>query len=340
MTAPAPHDAPRSARRGRRGGSPTERYVYAATRRVSEDQREDVALELRTSIEDGIEARTSADPLLTPDEAEHLTLVELGDPDQLSAQYTGAIQHLVGPELYPTYVRVLRTLLITVVPIAALVIAAVDLIEGDHFGAVIGQAAWLTLTMIVQISFWTTLAFALTERANGPGKSRTSLGLDPWTPDDLPEIPHASRASLGESVTTVVWLAILGFLIIWQHYRSPVEDGGERIPVLDPSLWSFWIPVILGTLVLEAAFEVVKYRAGGTWTARFAAVNTATGAAFAAPVIWLASQDMLLNPALSSHIQEHWSGFDAGTTHTVILASAVAIWAFDAYDGWSKALRH
>lgn len=317
----------------------TDRYVHAATRRLSDDQRTDVALELRASIEDGIEARMEADDLLARELAEHLTISELGDPDRLSAQYTGAVQHLVGPDLYPTYARVLRTLLITVAPIAVLVIFVIDLVEGDHFGSAIGQAAWVTLTMVVQISFWTTLAFAITERASDPGTSRSALGLEPWTPDDLPEIPHASRASLGECVTNVVWLAILGGLILWQHFRSPVDADGERIPVLDPDLWSFWIPLILSTLALEAAFEAVKYRAGGTWTTRFAALNTVTGAAFAAPVIWLASQDRLLNPALTAHVQEHWAGFDPGTAHTIVLVSALAIWALDTYDGWSKALR-
>ena len=115
-----------------------------------------------------------------------------------------------------------------------------------------------------------------------------------------------------------------------------VNDDGERLPVLDPDLWSFWLPLVLVALLLEAAFEVVKYRAGGAWTTTFAAVNMVTAATLAAPVIWLAHREMLLNPEFVAHLRTGWPEFDPGVAHTVVLVSAVVIWAWDTVDGWRR----
>lgn len=317
----------------------TDRYVHAATRRLPDDQRDDVALELRASIEDRVEARLDADPALARADAEHQALVELGDPDRLSAGYAGAPQHLVGPELYPTYVRTLRMLLLSIVPVVTVVVGVVGAFEEESFGPVIGQTIWTGMTVAVQVCFWTTVGFVIAERASDPGKVTESLGLTEWSPEQLPHLPKGPRASLGEAVANVVWLAILGGLLVWQQVMPFVRDGDERLPVVDPDLWTFWMPLVLATLALEACFEVVKYRAGGTWTVRFAAVNTVTGALFAAPIAWLAYTEQLLNPAFVAHVQEGWTEFDPGVAHTLVLLSAVVIWAWDSIDGWLKALR-
>ena len=96
--------------------------------------------------------------------------------------------------------------------------------------------------------------------------------------------------------------------------------------------------MVLVALALEALFEVVKYRAGGLWSIRFAALNTVTGLLFAAPLAWLAWQERLLNPDLVGVVQQDWPGFDPGITHTVILATVIGIWLLDSFDGWRKAL--
>lgn len=317
----------------------TERYVHAATRRLPDNQREDVALELRASIEDRVEARLAADPTLTPEAAEREALVELGDPDRLAAGYTGALQHLVGPELYPTYVRTLRQVLVAVVPMVTAIVTVVDAFGDTPPGALVGHAVWFAITLGIQVCFWTTVGFAVAERAGDPKRVTESLGLPEWTPDRLPQPPTRPRAALGEAITNIVWLGILAGLLVTQHVVPFVRDGDERIPVLDPSLWSFWLPLVLVALALEALFEVVKYRAGGTWTPRFAALNTVTGAVFAAPLAWLAYDQRLLNPDLVDLAQRGWAHFDPGVVHTIVLVSAVVVWLWDTVDGWTKAVR-
>ncbi len=312
-----------------------DRYVHAATRRLPEDQRHDVADELRGNIADRVESFHEERPGIDAAGAEHAVLVELGDPDRLAAGYTGQPLQLIGPETYPAYVRVLKALLVTAVPAATIVVATIDAIEGDSIGAVLGGAVWMAFIVATQVAFWVTFAFALVERGSGSDDVRRSLAVD-WTPDQLPDLPNSSSGSVGELVTNVAWLGFVGAAIAWQQFRSPVQDRDDRLPMLDPDLWSFWLPLILVLLVLEMGFEMVKYRAG-SWSPALATVNVALAALFAAPVVYLAASDKLLNPAAAAEIQEGAPGFDPGTASTIIVVVSLAICVWDSVDGWRKA---
>jgi len=343
----------------------TDRYVHAATRQLPEDQRADVADELRASIADRVDSLQASGALtgaeltragLTGEQAEYAALVELGDPDRMAAGYTGKRLQLIGPELYPAYARVMKGVLVSVVPVVTVVIAVIKALEGESVGPIIGNASWVALNVALQITFWITLTFALVERGSTSEKMQESLGVE-WTPDKLPDLPHGGPGSLGETVASVVWPAFMGAAIVWQQFRSPIhaspspshaspshaspidgrlQDGGEGLPLLDPDLWSFWLPLILVLLAVEMGFEVVKYFAG-SWTPLLASVNTVLAAAFAAPVIFLAASDRLLNPAAVAEIQDGWSGFDPVVTNTVIVVTAALIWVWDSIHGWRKA---
>jgi hypothetical protein len=314
----------------------SDRYVHAATRRLPEDQRADVADELRGNIADRIESLRARRPELSAGDAEYAALEELGDPDRMAAHYTGNRLQLIGPELYPGYVRVLRSVLVAAVPVATVVIAVVEALTGSSFGATIGKTLWMALTITVHIAFWVTLAFALVERGSSPGQPQEPAELR-WKPQRLPSLPRSPRGSLSDLIASLTFLSLVAAAIVWQQLRSPIRDDGEPLPLLDPELWSFWLPLILVLLVAEALLEVVKYRAGG-WSTGLATVNVVLGLVFAAPLIYLAATERLLNPAAVTAIQDDWSGFDPSVAHTVVLVTAVVIWVWDSIDGWRKAL--
>lgn len=321
----------------------TDRYVHAVTRHLPESQRDDVARELRASIEDQCEAALAEDPTLTWPAAEEQALIALGNPGLLASRYRENAQYLIGPETYPAYVTVLRTLLIWIVPIVTLVVVVAQAIAEDSsprmVASLIGTALGTAISVAAQVALWTTIGFAVAERTGAGKDVQKSLGLIDWTPDDLPELPHPARTTLTEAVSSVAMLAAVGGLVVWQQVQPPVVIDGERFPVLDPDLWSFWIPVLLAMLVLEALFEIVKYRRGTAWTLGFAGVNALAALVFTAPVLYLASQDQLINPDLSAQLQTQWADFDAGVAHQVIFAGAIVVWAIETFDGWSKAVR-
>jgi hypothetical protein len=220
------------------------------------------------------------------------------------------------------------------VPSVTAVVAVIDAFSGEPFGEVLGGALSLAINLVFQITFWVTLVFAIVERtADGADHLPSSLGIK-WDVDQLPDLPK-QRGSLSDLIAGLVWLGLIGLAIVWQQVQSPIAGG---LPLLNPDLWTFWLPLILLLLVAEAAFEVVKYRIG-RWTFALATINTVLGALFAAPVVYLAATDQLLNPAAVAEIQKGWAAFDAGTANTVIVIVSLVIWVWESVDGWRRAVR-
>jgi hypothetical protein len=307
-----------------------ERYVHAVTSRLPEEQRADVADELRASIADRVESLLEERPGLDPALAEHEALVELGEPTALAAEYTGRRLQLLGPEVYPAWERTLRGILLVAVPVSTLAFAIVQVATGESPGDVLGSAVWMALTLVVHIAFWTTLVFVLVERGGGGSGVRESLDVD-WSPEQLPAA-RRRRGSLTDLVATLTFLALFAALLVWQQVRPPLSLDGDDVPVLDPDLWSFWLPLVLVLLVVEAGFEVVKYLTGG-WTRDLAIANVVLGALFAAPFVYLGWTEQLLAPRAVDAIRAEWDGFSPGTAHAVVVVVALGVWLWDAVEG-------
>ncbi len=309
-----------------RADSPTERYVHAVTRRLPEDQRDDVARELRATIADRTDSLRDAGA--PDDDAERAALTELGDPDRLAADFRGSAQVLIGPALYPTWARVLRTHLLVVVPIVVVVVTVADLLDGADLGSVIGGAVTTVLGVGVQLAFWVTVVYAVLDRTLSRAEAERVGGC--WSPDDLPPV-RAARGSVCDLAASLSFYALLAGALVWQQLRPPVDGH----PLLDPALWSFWIPVLLLALAGEAAYEVWKYRTG--WTRRTAVLNLLPTTLLALPLAYLAWSERLLDRDAVAAIQEGWPGFDPGVAHLVVLASCVVIWVWDVVDGFRRA---
>lgn len=71
-----------------------ERYIYAVTKRLPESQREDVASELRSLIEDMLDERKQSEAA-TAQEIEEV-LMELGHPSLLAQKYRGKDRVLIA----------------------------------------------------------------------------------------------------------------------------------------------------------------------------------------------------------------------------------------------------
>ncbi|HMM95681.1 MAG: hypothetical protein IE926_16535 [Micrococcales bacterium] len=272
----------------------TDRYVAATVRELAEDQRDDVDRELRGTIEDMVEARLGEGSAGSREDAEREVLVELGDPIRLAAGYSGRPLHLIGPALYPEWRR-LVTLLVTIVsPIAAVGTLVVRLftddVARDGVGPAFGGAAVAGLTTALHVLFWTTLVYAILERTQ-PGR-----GVLGWTPDQLPESPDGRRwVSRGETVMALVALVVLALALVWQQVSSPVRLDGEAVPVLDPALWSGWIPLLLALLAAHAVLVVVAYRAR-RWTWPTVALGAVLDVAVAGVLVWLLQTERFFDP--------------------------------------------
>ncbi|MEV4624397.1 permease prefix domain 1-containing protein [Asanoa sp. NPDC049573] len=298
----------------------TDRYVAATLRSVPAQRRDEIAAELRGSIEDMIEGRSAAGE--DAGAAERSVLTELGNPAQLAARYSDRRLQLIGPTYYLVWERLMKVLLSSVPPIVGVVFGLVKAADGDPGGAV-GAGIGVAIEVAVQVAFWVTLAFAVMERTN------TALNLPEWTVDQLPRDHPNRQITLPDSAAAIGWLVLVIAYLPLQHFWSfiPARDGGN-VPLLDPALWSFWLPFLLAVLVANLGIEIAKYRAG-RWTWPLIAANAVVNIAFAVPVCWLLLTDRLLSPEFVARFE--WLGqpdnLDTVANVSVVVTIVIVLWS-------------
>ena len=307
----------------------TDRYVDAAMRTVPENQRADLAAELRGSIDDQIEARTAGGE--DHASAERAVLIDLGDPDKLAAQYTDRPLWLIGPRYFLDWWRLLKLLLWIVPACAAFGVSLAMVLGGATFGEIIGALVPLLLSVVVHLAFWTTLVFVVLERTG-----HETIDAGPWTPDSLPE-PRQKGVGLGDMIASLGFLAIMVGVVLWDLFVGfvPTEPG---LSFLAPGLWPWWILGLFLVMALEAALAIVVY-AVGHWTVGLAVANGILNLVIAVPALWLLFAGRLINPEYFPTIIPD-SGDEVGQIITVIVGfviAGVAIW--DTVDASLKAVR-
>ncbi len=212
-----------------------ERYLAQVGRRLPAGVRADVLAELRSSLEDGLEARTTAGK--DPHQAAVEVLRELGPPDLLAASFVDRPQFLVGPELYPTFVRVVG---VTVAAVSALLVfaaLAVSLRDPayDFVDAVGGLAVSLAQSAVAVFG-WVAIVFWVVERL---GRGRTE-GRKTWDPTALPPVNDPDRVSRAGLAVGLAFLS--AFLLVLNVFPDGIValvgiDGAVAImPLAGPGL--------------------------------------------------------------------------------------------------------
>jgi hypothetical protein len=314
-----------------------DRYIHQVARTLPAGSRDDVTLELRTTIDDMVDARGGPD---SPG-AVHDALVELGDPDQLAGRYRGAPRHLIGPPYFDAYLAVMKVVLAIAPPVIFGLQVVASLLEGERgVLATVGGALWSTAVTAMAVFFWVTVAFALIERAGMPLSDATGHPSEPWSPDDLPELQPERAISLGEVVASVAVIALIPIGLVWQHRQSAFSDGeGDPIPLLDPELWSAWFPVLLGIVAVNLAIEVWKLRAG-RWTLPLVLANLALNVAFVGYFVALFATEQVWNPAYVAALAEETDFVIEGSAaEPITIAVVVLISVWDVVDSLRKHVR-
>jgi hypothetical protein len=308
----------------------TDRYVWAVVRTAPEKQRPELEREVRALVADATDARLDAGSTT----AEHDAIVELGDPQVLAARYADRPLTLIGPQYYLVWLRLLKLLLAIVVPLGAIGIGIGQFVAQAEVGGIIGAMIGGAITITVHVCFWTTAVFALIDRGMGGSP------MMEWTPDQLPEVPvPARRSALGELIGSVVWLAVVLAAVVWQQFNPYLTDAGS-LPILNPDLWTFWIPWFIVLILAEVVIAIVAYSRG--WSYPLAGINVLLNAAFAVPAIWLVATGALLNPAFVDAVARETDGDLAqvwDVTTAVILIAIIVICVWDVVDGFLKAYR-
>jgi hypothetical protein len=231
---------------------------------------------------------------------------------------------LIGPDLYPHWARTTRLIASIVVPL----VAAASLIAGmmADKGAleIVASTLWTTVVAFVSVAFWCTFGFAVAERA-GQRSSTWS-----WTPDDLGQVPAPSRPGLGETIGSVVIASGSAALLVLQR-------GWGRSPLIHPDAWDGRAQVVVGGLVAGAVVAVLAHLRG--WTTVITLANVAINLVLASIVLWLATTDVLINPAffdaLDATERSDLAELSGWVTAIIVIIVAV-IDSIESINGWRR----
>lgn len=311
----------------------TDRYVHATLNGVPESRRSDLGEELRSTITDMVDGRVAAGE--DPQAAEYATLAELGDPSRLAAEYADQPLHLIGPRYYLVWKKLLNVLLAWVPAIVAAVVAVASVIDTGQVhsvGEVVVEAGAAAFGTAVHIIFWTTLVFAVLERT-------TQEEIEVWSPDLLPDAPTDRGYSFADAALGIAFNVLVAAALVFQQFRTwVVGTDGEDIPVLEPGLWSLWLPFLLVVILAGVVIELWKYARG--WTPGAVIATVVTSIAFAAPVTWLALEQRLLNPEFLDAVGLGATGQDRLALAIAVGAIGVALWEIgEALVKWTNSRR-
>lgn len=299
-----------------------ERYLYDVVRRLPEKQRADIENELRSLIEDMVEARME-ETGEARDKCVEEVLKELGNPAKLARSYRGENDYLIGGEYYDNYCFVLKVVLICAgvgILISAFVSAGVQMVQAQM---PVNEIWMENITnignipmVLVQIFGIITLVYALMERNH---IKVTAKDDGAWTLEKLPEIPYKKAViSRVDSAIEMVFnvIVFIMFLMVPQLMGAWVKVDGEMVsvPLINLSIWNVVLPLFLICVTagfVDALVKLVKGRYCYTVMIVNLAMNTVnfiiTFVIFKMFPVWNSDFVPLLEKATGKKI---WSDYD------------------------------
>ncbi|MCC2499679.1 HAAS signaling domain-containing protein [Bacillus paranthracis] len=256
-------------------------YVEEVAKRLPEKNREDIILELRSTIEDMLPDDYNEDD-------EKRVLEKLGSPVSLANGYLDRPMHLIGPRYFDVYTTLLKMIIPIAVVIALIAMVAENFLSytGDQavlnvILQVIGKGIGEIFEVALHVFFWLTLVFAILERTDkNKDTEPLTTNLKKWTPDDLKNIsyiPKKKAISKFEVFGGLMWTAIWGTLYFYANHLVGVYSGmGSGLKFVAPTfnqdvLLQYW-PIVVMIIVFEIAISLYKL-VQGQWTKRLAIGN-------------------------------------------------------------------
>lgn len=324
-----------------------ELYIQEVIHRIPENNREDIALELRSTIED----------MLPDDYTEKdikAVLSKLGNPAILANGYQDRPMYLIGPRYYETYIHLLKMIL----PIA-ITISLISLIA-DNLGAytgdealqnviqnIVGEGISTFLSTAVQVFFWLTLVFFILERSDhAQTQIPIKVGSKEWKPEDLMKvsyIPKEKAISKVDVFVSLLWTAT--WATVYFNAANLVgiyeqgKDGLEFVTSVfnQDVLHSYW-PLVVMVIGLEFALGIYKWITA-EWTYKVATLNTVVNFVTSVVFIVMITNPNLVNDSTITYFNELFSVTNVAqnSTYGIAVFIFVLIAAIDSYKGFRKA---
>jgi hypothetical protein len=316
-----------------------ERYIAAGLKHIPPIEKNGVEKAMRRIIAERLQERGNAS-----EETEREVLRGLGSPRILAEKQLREPPHLIGPELYGTYMLIVK-IVMTVAVIGTLIGNTVDfIVNGETILRYIAQSFAAAIGVAIGAFGWVTLVFAIMERT-AKQKILTEIQED-WSLADLPEkeVPQKPFNKVGVIIGIIFTVL---FIILVNQYSQLLGfyytlDGSiqEMIPMLNQEVFRSYLPYINGMLVLQLLFSASKlvFR---KWTYPVATANLILNV-LSFVLLWFILQDTaILNPELVTKIGEATDGQRVlNTAFNSIKAVFLFIFLLDSFEGFHDAYKN
>ena len=203
-----------------------EKYIYDVTRRLKEEEREDVGNELRANILEMVEDESN-------EEEVKRALYSLGSPRQIANSYRN-YKGLISPIWMGDYLYTLKIVLIILGSIG-LVFGLIESLQSIESNMVFGT--------IFEV-FFETIGNAFSSLLSGfaivtlifIAIDRYGEKKDDWKVEDLPEVPKKTDLSISRSgsiaglIVTIIFGSIWLYILYYSNlYLGWFEVGGEWV---------------------------------------------------------------------------------------------------------------
>ncbi|MBO0454990.1 HAAS signaling domain-containing protein [Candidatus Enterococcus murrayae] len=238
-----------------------ERYIAAVVGQLPENEREEVAKELRSNIYDMLSEQ--------PSDAEiEQVLHSMGSPTKLAEQYRQNPQYLISPQVYDDYLRLLK-LLVPIIGVITLIVGAVaGGIETFQQSGTVSSVLQVMIQTgiqsgvsgVMQTLVWTTIGFVIAERTGLLNHKKR----EEWKLEDLPSLTTEKQIPISDAVAEIVAVLvfntflILGALSVLPQVFSKTDHGFVNVSLFSDSFTRFLIPVLIIGTILTLIVSVLK----------------------------------------------------------------------------------
>jgi|GEM_PF-6256256 len=237
------------------------KYVYAVSKKLPKNMKDDVEKELRSNIDDMLGGDYSNESISE-------VLKQLGPPNDLADEYCKTKKYIIPPYLYDEYISFLQKSTIVYVGFFAILHLLGALIDFTHqiFSIdVLIDLMIITIEGIATVFFGVTVMYALI------GRNRdTNINTDSeWTPEKLEEIPTTKRVSRREAIYDVTILGIVFYMFVFNPNIIRTSEGMVPlfIDILPVHTLSIILASALGFLLFALKLKI------GTWNTKLAVLN-------------------------------------------------------------------
>ena len=224
-----------------------ERYLQEVGKYLPADKRVDILSEMRSSLNDTLEAHTSAG---SQEDEVLQVLQEMGAPRKVASSYYPEGQYLIGPELFPFFQFIFSIVLAASIG-GQLIAAIVEFGFSQPPVPIVGQV-WQILNGILPTIGAVVIVFAILQRLN----VHPEFEKQEFNPRDLPPLHTSQPISRAEKVFSVI-VGTLFLAFLWQVAVNGVFSGkGGITPFTNPVLDQYF-PWITLSIAIGILLDVV-----------------------------------------------------------------------------------